>query len=211
MSMSEPNQNPFAAPKSDPSGGDNVPLPDQHGSMPASVVLATATVASIVALLALLVLMGGTTLGYGKMGIAELIILCAPLGVGVLLLIGLLCRNKLARQWGRIMGCLGAVLASIALGFGVVGVVFVAMSNEAAEFDAQLRGMPGGSFLLFALIGLAVYAVPAVMLWTIFFSLGRPAARRWFGLVCPSCHSPRTRAANFLYSRSKCKECSTTW
>lgn len=45
----------------------------------------------------------------------------------------------------------------------------------------------------------------------LFIGLHTRATRRWFGLECLACGSPRVGAANLIYSRLRCKACKHRW
>ena len=206
------SSNPFAAPTTiaevDPElRKDDVP--ELHGRMPGSVMLAMVCVGIFVALNGLVFLM---VTGFGGAGGPEVLIIGGPLLIGVLVLIGLIRRWKLARQWGRIMGLLGAVLASL----GLASMIFSTISfyfgtgfygNNEIFNDPDTRWLLARSMLM----GMAFNSIPTALLWTMFFALGRPTALAYFRIYCPRCKSKRTRPANFLYSKSRCKECRAIW
>ena len=52
-------------------------------------------------------------------------------------------------------------------------------------------------------------AVSAMLI--IFFALGRPKARAFFGLICPECGAATNKAADFLFNKAKCRRCKTIW
>lgn len=125
--------------------------------------------------------------------------------VGGLVLAGIYGGHRLAYQWGRILGLIAAVIYSLT----VIGFLVALSTPEAMNAD----GMPmNPAALRSSMIAiLAVVAVLAAALWTIFFSLGRPSARRYFRLVCPNCGHKKVRAVDFFFSKAKCKQCSTIW
>ena len=206
------SSNPFAAPTTiaevDPElRKDDVP--ELHGRMPGSVMLAMVCVGIFVVLNAIVFLM---VMGFmGADGI-EVLIVGVPLLIGVLVLVGLIRRWKLARQWGRIMGMLGAILAS----FGVASMIFSTISfyfGTGFYGDNEIFNAPDTRRMIAwsMLTGMAFNLLPTALLWTMFFSLGRPTALAYFRIYCPQCKSRRTRPANFLYSKSRCKDCEAVW
>lgn len=200
--------NPFAAPQAEVSDWVETPL-ELHGRMPTSVILAVSCLGVLVALNAFAFAAVALGSGGGNDLFIGALLVGTPLAIGLLVLFGLLRKKPLARQWGRIMGLLLGVLATLFLAAGSVGFFYFFYSGDFGQANAG----PSGDqfFLLIGLIGLLVYALPAGLLWAIFFALGYPGAKQWFGLVCPECHSRRTKAANFWYSRVRCKDCGAQW
>lgn len=204
MSDTHANEpNPYAPPAVDERAApyDGASLDDPR--MPGSVIVALVSVA-IVVLFNLLMVVGATVANQGLM-----VLYLVTLLIGVVVLIGLARRNRLAWQWGRIMGMLGAVLATLTVGMAVVGMVMAVQSGELDEVFAQAGGR--AAMITGIAIGVAMLVLPTLCLWVAFFALGRPSARRWFRLVCPSCESRRVRAVGFLYSRARCRRCQAVW
>jgi len=202
--MSE-QPNPFAAPQSDPTTL-TPELPALHNRMPGSVMLAVGATGVIV----VLNLMGLVGVMLGGIDLAALIATLVPLAIGGLVLLGLIRRSRLARQWGRIIGLLLALLMTLYLAITVAGFIFIMSSdyyNEMNNDDPVLIMLPWAA-LAFAV---AMIALPAILLWAIFIALGRPTARQYFNLICPRCNAHRTKAANFFFTRAKCKECAEVW
>jgi hypothetical protein len=109
------------------------------------------------------------------------------LGIGGLILAGLLLRNRLAWQWGRV----AAVLGFVALGF-----VLWAYVSRMAPWDT---------------LPVVLILAQLVPVAAIFFALGTESAREHFRLRCPQCSAFTSRAANFLFTKAVCDTCNTTW
>lgn len=112
--------------------------------------------------------------------------------LGGLILWGLITGHRLAWQWGRIAGLLGAILA------GIVGMVAIA------------GGQPGDSAAVRLLMAL-VFLTISTCLFIITFSLGTRSARLHFRLRCPSCGRFTSSAADFFFNMAKCKRCKEVW
>jgi hypothetical protein len=115
------------------------------------------------------------------------------MGLGALLLLGMIFGQRLAWQWGRILGILAAVLMTI-------GAVVGFFSTRAAQVPSWVSVL-SGSILL----------VQAACLYTIFFALGQRSAKLHFGLKCPVCGELTNKAADFFFNRAKCKGCGNVW
>jgi hypothetical protein len=116
------------------------------------------------------------------------------LGVGALVLWGFAARHRLAWQWGRVLGLICAVLSSVA----VLVIFFTRVDPEV---------FPLGQRLLFAALSLGV----AACYFVIFFAFGKPDAREYFRLYCPSCGRPTRTAGDFLFTTAKCQRCGEVW
>ena len=102
--------NPFAAPQSEPAPMV-LEAPEIGGRMPASVWVAVLGVGLYLAFNTLLLV--GWILG--RAGPIELLVGGIPWLIGVLVFVGLVRRNRLAWQWGRIVVLLGAVLSTFSM------------------------------------------------------------------------------------------------
>ena len=111
--------------------------------------------------------------------------------VSILILVGFIKGHKLAWQWGRVLGLLGACLYSA---------VFIAIILNSDGLHSE-NYIFVGSILLFVIIPL----------FTIFISLGTLSARKHFQLLCPECDIPTSKAADFLFNKAKCKKCGNVW
>jgi hypothetical protein len=103
--------------------------------------------------------------------------------IPTLLLYGFVKGHRLAWQWGRIAGFVGAGLV---VGVAVLSAVGGRFSPAVAAVFTLTVGAP--------LLAIAVL-------------LGRPPARAWFKLVCPACQGRNVRAADLLFSRARCRAC----
>jgi hypothetical protein len=151
--------------------------------MNASILVAVISVAIMV--LARLV-MGGLAFLSGRVPIASITI---PIGLGILILVGIILGQRLAWQWGRLLGLFGGIVLSLAA-FGAL-----ARAGEA----------PG---LVIVGVLLLMQGVP---LFPMFFALGTQGARRHFRLICPQCGSSKPRGGNFLFTKAICRDCGTSW
>lgn len=112
--------------------------------------------------------------------------------LGALIMWGLVVGHRLAWQWGRVLGLIGAIL------YTVVGAI--SLANAA----------PGASPLLSFVVGAVVLFV-AACLWVIFFAVGARSARLHFGLQCPDCGKFTSKAADFFFNKAKCGKCKKIW
>jgi hypothetical protein len=150
----------------------------------------------IVAIVALLVLLGVNSLGGLSQGIANratLIQLGVTVVMGGLILWGLIVGHRLAWQWGRLIG----ILASL---FYLISLVIVFAATSHVENAALVR-----------LIAIGILGVQIACMLTIFFSLGQPSAKQYFNLRCPQCGRFTKQAADFLFNKAKCGQCRTAW
>jgi hypothetical protein len=107
------------------------------------------------------------------------------LAIPGLLIFGYLKAHRLAWQWGRIAGVVGAALS-------------VALAGWTAFHGTA---SPGDLARLFLTVGLPLAAVAVL--------LSRSSARAWFRLTCPSCRSTHVRPADFLFTKARCRACAT--
>jgi hypothetical protein len=134
-------------------------------------------------------------LSHSRIGHSESVCNMVLVALDALIVIGLLSGNRLAWQWGRILAFVAAIIWTSEL-----GLVFSIPRTSATS---------PGDYSLFA--GLTLIAFPAVGLWVVYFSLGRPSAIAYFGLVCPQCGQPTHKSADFLFNTAKCKKCGYAW
>ena len=106
-------------------------------------------------------------------------------GICLMILIGLWRGMTLAWQWAMFLSFVGA---------------FIPTALLASNFFWKLSLGQAG-LLLIADAGFVA----------VFFLLLSKSTRPFFALKCPSCRTFRTKSANFLYTRSRCRNCSATW
>ena len=109
--------------------------------------------------------------------------------IGLLVLQGMSLQHRLAWQWGRVLGLFGAVVGTVLAIF-----TFAAIS--------------GGYLPMW--VGL-LQIVQVSLLYVIFFSLGQRSARIYFRLKCPQCGNLTNKAADFFFSKAKCRACEHVW
>lgn len=142
------------------------------------------SIVAVILLEALVVLVGvGLRVAAGEGPLDVLPSLLIP----ALLLYGFVKGHRLAWQWGRIAGFVGAGL--------VLAVAVLSAMNQ--------RFSPVVAAAFTAAVG-APLAVIALL-------LGRDEARAWFKLVCPACQGRAVRSADFLYTRARCRGCQTVF
>ncbi|MER3415598.1 MAG: hypothetical protein C4297_05225 [Gemmataceae bacterium] len=114
--------------------------------------------------------------------------------LGLLIVWGMIGGHRLAWQWGRIVGILGAIWYTFGLGVAIF-------------FGKPAELIPLWQRFLSIIVG----TVLALCLYVIFFALGRPSARQYFRLRCPSCGKFTNQAADFFFNRAKCRTCGIIW
>jgi len=130
--------------------------------------------------------MGGLALLSGQVSLLSIPI---PIIVAVLILIGIIKGQRLAWQWGRLLGLLGAVILT-----------FTAVSAFAR--------IPDQPAMLIVAILIALQGIP---LFPMFFALGTVGAKEHFRVICPACGKSKVKGGNFLYTKVICRECNTQW
>jgi hypothetical protein len=108
-------------------------------------------------------------------------------GISGLILVGVIKGHKLAWQWGRILGMVGAVILSF------IAIMLITHSNPQNVAAVVIIGSQ------------------AILLYILFFTLGTAGARKYFHLICPVCGSTKAKAADFLFAKAKCKDCDNQW
>ncbi|MBN1359801.1 MAG: hypothetical protein JW993_04380 [Sedimentisphaerales bacterium] len=112
-----------------------------------------------------------------------------PVAVALLILIGILAGQRLAWQWGRLLGLVGGVILTLA----------------ALGAFARVQEEPG-----FVVAGVLM-ALQGVPLFPMFFALGTRQAREHFRVICPQCGSARPKGGNFLFTKAICRKCNAVW
>ena len=151
--------------------------------MKTSVIVALVSLGIIAAARVLMLL--NTLLATGMISIQFLI----PTILVVLGFIGIIKGYRLAWQWGRLLGILGAVL------FTLFAVIYITEIGQR-------------SYMMFASI---VSMVQAVLLFLMYFALGTAGSREYFKVICPGCGERKVRAGDFLFSKVICSKCSKEW
>ena len=132
------------------------------------------------------VIMGGLALWFGS---ASPLSALLPVAVALLILIGIVKGHRLAWQWGRLLGLLGAVVLT-----------FTAIM-------VSLR-IPEQPLLLITAVLVALQGVP---LFPMFCALGTTGAREYFGVICPICGESNVKGGNFLFTKVICRQCNHEW
>jgi len=132
------------------------------------------------------VFMGVLALLSGQVSILGVVL---PVAIALLIMIGIIMGQRLAWQWGRLLGLLGGIILTLAS----VGAL------------ANAEGEPG------MLIAGGLLALQGVPLFPMFFALGTRGAREHFRLTCPQCGAAKPRGANFLFTEALCRSCGTQW
>lgn len=130
--------------------------------------------------------MGVLALLAGQVSLAGVVI---PVAVALLILYGIVMGQRLAWQWGRLLGLLGGIMLTLA----AVGVF------------RNANGDPG------ILIAGGLLALQGVPLFPMFFALGTKGAREHFRLTCPQCGAAKPKGANFLFTEACCRKCNARW
>lgn len=151
--------------------------------MKGSVLVAVASVGMMVTAR---IVMGALALLSGQVSPVSLIL---PIGVALLILIGILKGQRLAWQWGRMLGLLGAIILTLAA---------ASASTEVAEEPAML--------VVVILLGLQ-----GIPLFPMFFALGTRGAKEHFRVICPDCGGSKVKGGDFLFTKAICRECNATW
>lgn len=151
--------------------------------MNTSILVAVVSVGLMV--LSRLVMGGLILLGGGR----PILAITIPITLGVLILVGIIVGQRLAWQWGRLLGLFGGVTLSLT----AVG----ALSQAAEE--------PG-----YLIVGVLLL-MQGVPLFPMFFALGTDGAKRHFRLICPQCGSRKPKSGNFLFTKAVCKKCGAQW
>lgn len=152
--------------------------------MPTSVLVAAIAVGIMVfsrLFMGVLILLGG--------GWAAMVNVVIPIAVALLILYGIIVGQRLAWQWGRLLGLLGGVLLTLT----AVGIL-----SRSAE---------GPGYLMIGVL-LLLQGVP---LFPMFFALGTQSARTHFRLTCPQCGHAKPKGGNFLFTRAVCRKCNASW
>jgi hypothetical protein len=143
-------------------------------------------IASVSIMIVARIIMGGLALLSGR--VLPLLVLL-PVAVALLILIGIIKGQRLAWQWGRLLGLLGAVV----LTFSAIRVAI---------------RIPDQPLMLIPAVLIALQGVP---LFPMFFALGTTGAKEHFRVICPACGKSRVKGGNFLFTKVICRECNHEW
>ena len=132
------------------------------------------------------IIMGGLALLSGQVSLLSILI---PITLAFLILAGIITRQRLAWQWGRMLGLLGAIVLT---------------------FSAIVTGMqiPENPALIIVVIFIAMQGVP---LFPMFFALGTVGAKEHFRVICPGCGKSKVKGGNFLFTKVVCRKCNAHW
>jgi hypothetical protein len=132
------------------------------------------------------IIMGGLALLSGRVSPLSVLL---PVAVALLILIGIIKGQRLAWQWGRLLGLIGAVLLTLM----AIGAVIRIPEQPAMLIVAVLIGLQG------------------VALFPMFFALGTTGAKEHFRVICPACGKSKVKGGNFLFTKVICRECNQEW
>lgn len=104
--------------------------------------------------------------------------------VAIVMITALARGNRLGWQWGRYVSALGLI-------FGLMSLNAAIMAHDATSEVVSV-----------------VVIVPYA---TILFALTRRGSMEYFRLICPQCQTPSRKAANFMFTKAKCKKCGQVW
>ncbi len=129
---------------------------------------------------------------------AGVIALAIVLPIIGLLFVGTWAGNRLAWQWCRILAPLGGILAALGAAFAILTLT-------------QLAAKVPGDLVRSAWLVLVIRTSDVIGLFTIFYVMGQPSARQYFGLMCPECGSFRCRPEDFWFRLVHCRSCRNEW
>lgn len=132
------------------------------------------------------IIMGGLALLSDRVSPLSILL---PVAVALLILIGIIKGQRLAWQWGRLLGLLGAVVLTL------------------SAIGAAIR-IPEQPAMLIVAVLIALQGVP---LFPMFFALGTTGAKEHFRVICPACGKSRVKGGNFLFTKVICRECNHEW
>lgn len=141
---------------------------------------------SVVTMIFSRVYMGVRDLPSGNVSFPALLV---PVLIAMLMLFGIVTGQRLAWQWGRLLGLLGGAVLTFAAIFAFV------------DANGQ-SGVPAHAILL-ALQGLPILAMVV--------ALGTHGSREYFRIICPQCGCSKPRGGDFMFTRAICSKCGTTW
>ena len=125
----------------------------------------------------------------GRLLLALLFLMWAVLAGA--LAVAMLVRQRLAWQWGRLVGALGGGLL-----FFASSIPLVVSLKAGAAADVLSAGAP--MVVSFLMMGMC-------------YAMSRRAALEYFDLICPACGEESTKADDFFFSTVRCTACRTRW
>jgi hypothetical protein len=143
-------------------------------------------VVSVCTMVTARIVMGGLALLHGRVSLLAILL---PIVVALLILIGIIKGHRLAWQWGRLVGLLGAIILTL------------------SAYGAFVR-IPVRPEMLIVAILMALQGIP---LFPLFFALGTVAAKEHFRVICPSCGGSKVKGSDFLFTKVTCRNCNAQW
>jgi hypothetical protein len=122
-------------------------------------------------------------------GAVSLVGAALPIAISISILVGMFKAHKLAWQWGRALGALGATICTFIT-------IMLLIETKPREGDTAVLVFSGCT---------------AVICFVIVLALRTKSAKRYFKLVCPACGSMKCKGANFLFTKVKCLACGSEW
>jgi len=146
----------------------------------------TVAIISVNIMVASRIIMGILILLSGEVSLIRILF---PIAIAILILVGIARGQRLAWQWGRMLGLAGAIILTIA---------------AVAAFAASAE-QPG---MIIIAVLIALQGLP---LFPMFFALGTEGAKAHFRVICPACGNRRVKGTDFFFTKVLCKKCGTTW
>lgn len=131
-------------------------------------------------------IMAGLALLSGRVSLLAILL---PIAVALLILIGIIKGQRLAWQWGRLIGLFGAIILTL------------------SAYGAFVR-IPDQPEMLIVAILMALQGIP---LFPMFFALGTAGAKQHFGVICPGCNESKVKGGDFLFTKVICRKCNKEW
>jgi uncharacterized protein YacL len=107
----------------------------------------------------------------------------------VLAFIGIVKGYRIAWQWGRLLGLLGAILSALTT---VVSI-------------SQIEKEPS------MILSCIVNGIQSILLFIMYFSLGTIGSREHFNVLCSECGKTKVKAGDFLFTKVTCPKCNKEW
>lgn len=107
----------------------------------------------------------------------------------VLVFIGVIKGHRLAWQWTRLLGFLGAVF----------------FCSIAFLYLEEIGRIP---FTFFVVL---MFAFQGISLFILFFAFGTVGVRKYFNVICPVCGQSKVKSGDPSFSTVICRKCNATW